>query len=78
MPRKLGLRARGAAAMLLAAIGIGGAAAVTAAPTLPDLSAASLASLRAHDNPALSAAIGRVLVQHRNAVAPQNRMAFQS
>lgn len=65
MARKLSLRARSAAVLLLAVFTGGGAAAgaATAASVsqLPDLSTASLASLSTHDNPALAAAVSRVL-----------------
>jgi FXSXX-COOH protein len=62
MPTKFGLRGRGAVGLLIAALAGGGTAA--AAPRLPDLNATSLSSLRGHDDPALSAAVRRILAQH--------------
>jgi hypothetical protein len=72
MPRKLGRRAWSATAVLITALVGGGATAAAAAPALPDLSAASLASVHAnaHTNPALAAAISRVLGTHQG-ITPQ-------
>lgn len=77
MPRNLGRRvsrAWGAAAVLAAALVGGGAAAGHAAASPApseakqiDLSAASLADLHAQGNPALSAAVSRVLAESEDA-----------
>jgi hypothetical protein len=79
MARKLSLRARSAVAVLLAALTGGGTAAAVAtaatAPQLPNLSAASLAGLNAHDNPALAAAISRVLAEHAGTAQPDHQFA---
>jgi hypothetical protein len=70
MPGKPSLRTRGATAVLVAAL-TGGAAAGAAATTgqqmLPDLSAVSLSSLHSHGNPALDAAVSRVLTASNDA-----------
>jgi hypothetical protein len=67
MPRKLGRRAWSATAVLITALVGGGATAAATAPVLPDLSAASLASVHAnaHTNAALAASISRVLATHQ-------------
>jgi FXSXX-COOH protein len=78
MPRKLGLPARSAAAVPLAALAGGDAAAAAAAPALPDLSAAPLASVHAHANPVLSAAISRVLADHAGNMSPDVAASFQA
>jgi FXSXX-COOH protein len=71
MPRRIGLRARGAAMIVFAALTGGGSAAAVAtaasASQLPDLNAASLASLQHTHNPALSAAVSRVLAENDTA-----------
>lgn len=64
MARKLSTRARGAVLALIAALTGGGTAvgiAAASAAQLPNLNAASLANIRIDENPALSAAVSRVL-----------------
>jgi hypothetical protein len=63
MPKKIGLRARGAVAALVVALTGGGAAVAATAvggQQLPDLSAASLADLHGNVSPALAATIDSI------------------
>jgi hypothetical protein len=69
MAGKHSLRTRGATVGLVAALTGSAAAGAAAADQqmLPDLSAASLSSVHSHSNPALDAAVSRVLAASNDA-----------